>query len=325
MNANKIRPLDIKNDLDELLQLFEICFANELDNRGGDFGEEMRSFQRILPLLNFLGRFSDGFRNMFNGFVWEEAGKIVATVSVQREGNDRTRWEIAMVATHPDYRRQGLARQLITHALEYAKTQGAQVCVLYVLAENTPAYNLYRTLGFSHYDSLIEFKLESLPEVTARPVDGYTIRPMKISEWKTRYEVTCQETPNEVQAFLPVSEDQFQLSALKQWIAPLLFWLQKIGTHALAVEFDGQVVSYMILNAEKVAKTQHHLRLRINPVHQAALAEPMLTLALETLQEYPRQNTLLSVRASQTDLLDLLKNYGFVEIEAQHWLGLKDW
>ena len=49
----------------------------------------------------------------------------------------------------------------------------------------------------------------------------------------------------------------------------------------------------------------------------------MLTLALETLQEHAEGNTLITVRTANTDLVDLLEQYGFVEIETQHWLGAK--
>jgi ribosomal protein S18 acetylase RimI-like enzyme len=324
MNSNgKIRSVDLRQDLDELIALYEACFAEEMASRGGDFREQLQSYQRIVPWLSFLGRFSSSFQHMFDSFAWEEDGRIVATVTLQKEGNDWTRWEIAMVATHPDYRRRGLAHKLLKHGMAYARAHGAEVCTLYVLAENTPAYKLYRSLGFVHYDSKTEFKLETVPEVQAEPANGYRLRRMKIGEWQTRYEVSCRETPQEVQDFLPVSQARLRVTALQRVLIPVLMRLQRVGSYPWAFEHDGRVVGYAHLEAQRTPQIPHRLVLKVEPAHRAALAEPALTLALETLQNYPRENLLCATRTSYTDLVDLLHQYGFVEIETQHWLGAK--
>lgn len=324
INNGKIRTFDMRRDLDALHQLLQVCFTDELARRGGDFYEELRSARRLMSFLTILGWFSDSFRHLHDGFVWEEQGRMVATVFVQKAINEKKRWEIGKVATHPDYRRRGLARKLLVHAIEHAQAHGAEACILYVLADNTPAYNLYRSLGFVHYDSISELKLETLPEVQARPADGYTLRPMKLDEGQARYELTLRETPQDVQAFLPINRAHYHLSAPQRRIlVPLLMRLQRSDGYLWAAEQDGQVVGYMRLEAHHTPETLHHLILKLDPAHRAALAEPMLTLALATLQKYPRENTLISVRTAYTDLLKLLKQYGFVEIETQHWLGLK--
>jgi ribosomal protein S18 acetylase RimI-like enzyme len=321
--SGKIKAFDIYKDLDALNELWETCFADELARRGGDIGEELRSLRRMMPLLSVLNWFSDGFRHLLDGFVWEEQGRIVSALLIQKEGNDKTRWEIGGVATLPDYRRRGLARKLISHAMDYARSHGGQICTLYVLAENTPAYNLYRSLGFVHYDSMTEFKLEMLPKEMAQPADGYTLRPMKVSEWQARYEVTLRETPQQVQDFMPVNLSRYRLSKLQQVIIPLLMRLQNTDSHSWAVEKNGQMVGYMHLAANRTGKANHSLRLKIDPDHRAALAGPMLTLALQRLQQYPRANTLITARTACSDMLDLLKKYGFIAIETQHWLGAK--
>ena len=321
--AAKIRPLDLRQDQDEIAQLMGVCFTAELASRGGDYREQLDSARRLEPLMAVLGRFSDTFQHLFDGFVCEDQGRIVAMVVVQQAGNDKTRWTISSVGTHPDYRRRGLARQLMTHAMEHAKTHGAEVCTLYVLAENQAAYDLYRNLGFIHYDSTTELKLEGTPRVQAKPAAGYRFRAMKIGEWQARYELAIQETPSEVQALLPVTEAQYRVSRLVQLVIPLLMRLQRLKSHPWAVEHEGQVVGYMHLYASRTAKIPHDLKLAVVPAHRAELAEPMLTLALETLHEHPEGITLITVRTALTDLVSLLEQYGFVPIETQHWLGAK--
>jgi ribosomal protein S18 acetylase RimI-like enzyme len=177
--SGKMRPLDIRRDLDGLGELIEIAFAGELARRGGDLRAELRLAQRMVPLILVLSQVSEGFRHVLDGFVWEDRGRIVASVTVQGMGDDRMRWYIGSVATHPDYRRRGLARLLVTRAMEHARAHGAEVCILDVRADNLPAYKLYLSLGYLHYDSTTELKLEELPLVQAkhrrepsRAVDG---------------------------------------------------------------------------------------------------------------------------------------------------------
>jgi ribosomal-protein-alanine N-acetyltransferase len=55
---------------------------------------------------------------------------------------------IATIATHPDYRRQGIAKQLLAAALESAYAEGARSALLEVRAGNEAAQEMYRKLGF---------------------------------------------------------------------------------------------------------------------------------------------------------------------------------
>jgi len=55
---------------------------------------------------------------------------------------------IATVATHPGYRRQGIASQLLVEALKSAHTEGARSALLEVRAGNQAAQEMYRKFGF---------------------------------------------------------------------------------------------------------------------------------------------------------------------------------
>lgn len=320
---NKMRPLDIRHDLEAMTDLIEVAFAGDLMNWGSDFRAEMSMAQKMVPLLGFLERISENYRHTFDGFVWEDRSRIVSLVVVQKTGLDATHWQIGNVATHPEYRRQGLARKLVRRAMEHAGAHGAEVCTLEVRAEATPAYNLYRSLGFVHYDSRATLKLEGVPTVGAGQVNGYTLRAMKLGEWQARYDLALRETPQEVQSFLPVKKAAYRVSPLEQLVNPLASRLQRLDIHRWAVEKNGQLVGCASLAASRVPKITHRLRLNLDPRHSEALAEPIVTLALETLQGYPCQNTLTSVRPTCSARLEVLKQYGFVEIDLNHQLGAK--
>ena len=55
---------------------------------------------------------------------------------------------IATLATHPDFRRQGIAERLLMNALESAYAEGARTALLEVRAGNEVAQNMYKKFGF---------------------------------------------------------------------------------------------------------------------------------------------------------------------------------
>ncbi len=55
---------------------------------------------------------------------------------------------IATIATHPDFRRQGIARRLLSHTLWRALDEGAQSSFLEVRESNLAAQEMYRQFGY---------------------------------------------------------------------------------------------------------------------------------------------------------------------------------
>lgn len=56
--------------------------------------------------------------------------------------------QIQNVATHPEFRRKGLAATLIRNRIEIAKRSGATISLLEVRVGNTGAIRLYEQLGY---------------------------------------------------------------------------------------------------------------------------------------------------------------------------------
>jgi [ribosomal protein S18]-alanine N-acetyltransferase len=59
-----------------------------------------------------------------------------------------TELHILAIATHPDYRGRGIARRLLDHVLEVARTTGCSLASLEVRRSNVPAIALYERAGF---------------------------------------------------------------------------------------------------------------------------------------------------------------------------------
>ena len=55
---------------------------------------------------------------------------------------------IATIATHPDFRKQGIGEKLLAFALQSAKAEGAVSSFLEVRESNTAALRMYRKFGY---------------------------------------------------------------------------------------------------------------------------------------------------------------------------------
>ena len=56
---------------------------------------------------------------------------------------------VLSVATLPEFRRQGFARALLTHAIDFALSRAARTVILEVRRSNHTAIELYRAFGFT--------------------------------------------------------------------------------------------------------------------------------------------------------------------------------
>jgi len=68
--------------------------------------------------------------------------------------------EIYVLAVNPDYKGQGVGRDLTITGLNYLKYQGLNNVMLYVGVENKPAFNLYKSLGFNEFGSDVMYRVK---------------------------------------------------------------------------------------------------------------------------------------------------------------------
>jgi ribosomal protein S18 acetylase RimI-like enzyme len=68
---------------------------------------------------------------------------------------------IKRVVVHPDFRQHGLARRLMEHIIDYARTeQPLDAIDLHVWEDNRPAIRLYESLGFELQHRELYFRLQ---------------------------------------------------------------------------------------------------------------------------------------------------------------------
>lgn len=82
----------------------------------------------------------------FTGFVCEIDGAAVCAVIACTAADEA---DIECIYTLTEYRRRGLAKQVLEHALEKLRQAGISRVFLEVRADNAPALKLYESMGFT--------------------------------------------------------------------------------------------------------------------------------------------------------------------------------
>ena len=318
-----------KEDREAVSKLLDIVFEKELESKGITVRALFDEYQTIMPFLKFMSVFSKNYKHTLDGFVVENANEdIVASVNI---GYSIFHWEIAMVATHPDHRRRGLAKKLVTQAIEHAKNLGAKMCILEVRDINEPAYNLYKKLGFVHYDSVSRLKIspEDLQELTDRVglPTRYNQCELKRSKKinQERFELNVKITPEEVQNFHPISRKRFHKPLMIRIIRPIVRLFLNVKPNDWLVYLGEELKATMNVHLSRKEGSNHRIDIKVDSEHSESLFEYLLNFGLHFLKNNftVEQNTVVEIRSSDVQQIEICKKYSFEEVEIMHLLGLK--
>jgi ribosomal protein S18 acetylase RimI-like enzyme len=211
--AAHMRPFDVRRDLTAVADLVEQCFADTLDPDGERYLEQMRAASRNPGFLHFAAAASEWSSVPMSGYVWEEDGKVVGNISlIPFALHNQRNYLIANVATHPAYRRRGIARNLTAQAVEHARQRGAPSAWLHVRQENEAAINLYLSLNFVERARRTTWYSQAGDPSGELPAD-LTIGPRRAQFWETQLSWLKQTYPPQLTWHLPL-----RLAALRPGI-----------------------------------------------------------------------------------------------------------
>lgn len=215
-----IRPLQKRKDLAAIANLVEMCFADTMDQDGRDYIKQLRWLAQ-----GFSGWGGNPFERLalpVQGFLWEEDQMVVGNLTlIPFSSKGRKYYLIANVATHPAYRRRGIARKMTLTALDYARTHGATSAWLHVRDDNPGAISLYQNLGFEerlrrtiwHCDTYTERDASYLP-------NGVTVGKRIPQDWKQQSAWLDEVYPPEVSWNLPLNKGRMEpgmFKSLQMW------------------------------------------------------------------------------------------------------------
>ena len=287
-----------------------------------DISREIRSLRRLWPLLRVAQTISKPLRDLFRGFVWEENGRIGAIVIAQRRGAT-SMWTIGTVGVLPEFRRRGLARQLLTRTIDDIRDRGGTHLVLAVIDRNVPAYSLYTSVGFTHYSSQVEYHRESQNPIDFSPLPaGYQSAPMARFDWQTRFELARRITPAEITAYAPISEARYRQPLAIRLLAPALDRMQKRVERRIVVRDRGIVVAYGGCRTTRTGKGTSGIWVETDP-ECPELARPLLGDLTATIASIsPTLRIQFSAQTWMPALCEAADALGFEKRLEYHWLGL---
>lgn len=136
MNDTAVRSMTISN-YDAVLTLWQSCEGVGLSS--ADSRENIAAYLQRNPGQSFIAL----------------AGETL--VGAVLSGHDGRRGFIHHLAVHPDYRRQGIGKNLIKHCLKALREDGIQKCHLFVFNKNQNAIQFWRDTGWTERVELSMF------------------------------------------------------------------------------------------------------------------------------------------------------------------------
>ena len=209
-----IRDFDVRTDLLSVSDLVELCFADRLSPDGEALLRKMRSSAHSKRFQEWAYSMAGRISMPFTGFVWEEDNEIVGNLSlIPYNVSGKQYYMIANVAVHPDYQRNGIARSLVSQALEFLKPRNLDGIWLQVDQGNQAAVDLYTRHGFVEVSRRTTWMLrpsDVSKEFLDWRVPGLIVADHKYRHWRQQRTWLENNYPPEVRWHLPLRLEYLQ-------------------------------------------------------------------------------------------------------------------
>ncbi len=234
----QIRPLRSRKDIAAIADLIDLCFADHMDMDGREYIRQLRRF--TVPDEGITGKLLDSLHLPVQGLVWEENGRIVGNLSLITMSREGRRYSlIANVATHPDYRRRGIARELTLTGLQHIQQRGGREAWLHVRDDNPAAIQLYRSIGFEELCRRTQWLWEpGQQRGSVKPPAEVSITARKWRDWQTQLRWLKRIYPAEVSWNLSLDINRIKPHVWREF----LLWLNGGQIAHIAARWRDQLI-----------------------------------------------------------------------------------
>lgn len=310
-----VRPFDPTRDLVAVARLLEQAFRTE-----STFPFAHAPLLREVGIFLWTLSYVPIFPGDISGFVWVEDGKVVGNVTLGLDEGRLDRVVISNVAVKPEYRRQGIARQLMIAALNALRAHAVKWALLNVRPTNPGAIKLYKELGFQEIEMRGEWSRTSFfPEMKRAQelgVQEIRLRPLRSTERRAAVELIRAAIPANVQAIRGRWFDEFELSWEDRVTEIVTDFLIAQETRRWVLERNGKLAALMTLRAQRIA-TPHRLSLQVHPDLRGRMEGELVALALREFARFPTREIRAVASSTHPELIAALEQHGF-----RFWNGL---
>jgi ribosomal protein S18 acetylase RimI-like enzyme len=319
-----LRPVNLKTDLAPLADLIELAFADSMDSSGRAAVREMRTLSRFGTGLSMLAGMNDLVQGIGLGYVWIQDGRLVGNVSIYPStvpSKAGPTWIIANVAVHPDYRGQGIARQLMRTSLETIRTRGkSPTAILQVEQNNVAACRLYSSLGFETDGTWRHWRRSSSARIPP-PMDNKAvyITQRRRGEWRAEYALAERVRPRGLGWQRPLHPRIFHRS-LGGFLNDLINMrsVERLVIHSE----DEKAIRASLWIERAVAASSVQFTLMVDPDYQGIYDEALIHLV--TRRYGGRMPLVLEHPAGEVVTSAILERYQFHvqrTLAHMHWKG----
>lgn len=213
---SNLRPVNVHADLDQIADLIEICFGDQMDPDGREYIRHLRRAARDSGYLRWIRGAHERVSLPLHGYVWVEGRRIIGNLTLIPF---MVGWSwyylIANVAVHPDFRRRGIGRALTVRALEHIREHGASNAWLQVRDDNPSAIELYRSLGMVEMARRTTWQSISTPPQAVMNTE-ILVRYRAAHDWPQQKEWLLRTYPPEVAWNLPIEPAAYNPSFARQ-------------------------------------------------------------------------------------------------------------
>ncbi|MBI5304241.1 MAG: GNAT family N-acetyltransferase [Chloroflexi bacterium] len=314
-----IRALDPVRDIYGVARLLEEAFRPEHRFPLGDF-----------PMLREIGiwlwtlSYAPAFPPNLTGFVWIEDNRIVGNVTITQDERRHDLFMISNVAVKPEYRQQGIARQLMRASLDDLRARQSKTVILNVRPNNPSATHLYNTLGFRELEMRGEWSLPHptppappLPSPERSSGEGRggwgergEVRPLRSSDTQAVTELLRAVVPANVEPFRTF-QNEFALpfdELMVEWLGDLFIGQ---STQRWALERNANIAAVMRVRAQSLW-SPHRLAIQVHPRFRGQVEGELVALALSHLATFPTREIRATATDSHPELIAALEQNGFV-------------
>lgn len=299
------RPINLNNDVPEVIKLLELVFGQKL----GGTGQQLFGPDAGFGQPSFIWRFNPAASKLGLGYVWVEDGRIVgnATLITTRTHG---RFLIVNVAVHPDYRRRGIARGLMDGLIDLAQERHAKELLLQVVSDNQAAINLYQSMQFKTVGTMTSWRCSIARLKNIEPskpnLPAILVQELPKEDWKAARQLDQAALNPDLSWPELLPEDAYKTGLWQR----LVNFMNGRHTETWVTKDDARKLTGLAAIWGEWGRP-HQVVLRVHPQWQGRLERPLLDKVFHRLRYLPRRNVRLDHQNDDLLVNQLLREANF--------------
>jgi ribosomal protein S18 acetylase RimI-like enzyme len=307
-----VLPFDPVRDLGAVARLLEAAFRED----------SAIHFSRV-PLMRELGIFMwmlnyvPAFPENISGLVWVEDEQVVGNLTLTRDEGWSDRYYISNVAVKHEYRRKGIARQLMRVALSELHAHSAKWALLNVRPTNPGAIELYKEFGFQEIEMRGEWMRTSpliprspLPPPVARGEGRGDIRPLRWSDHRAVVELVRAATPANVKQFRRQEINPYWLYWEDRFAEIISDFFILRTTRRWVFTQNDKLGAIVTVHGQRIF-SPHRIEVQVHPDFRGRVEDRLVTFAMNELARFPSRAVRATLTSTHPELIAALEAHGF--------------